>query len=198
MSNSGLRRVVGAAAVAAVAAVGLASMGAGNAAAGPLPGGSKTTIGLDGTAVKITRSGEGIYPVPSVANNGVGRAAEISGNYFANVKGDAEGVFDVGYLIGCQVNISSLSLGGSTALNLTAGTFTLNGNVSIPLTPGTTTKVVLAEKSIKKGVSAVQFKRQDIQIQGCGGAAIARSFATVELRGDYYVQSTLYGTPVNF
>ncbi len=117
-SKLGLRRVAAGAAIVAVSAVGLASMGAGNAAAGPLPGGTKTTFGVDGSSIKITRSAEGIYPVPSVANNGARAAAEVSGNIFVNVRGasSVSGTIETGYILGCQINITGLSGGISGSI----------------------------------------------------------------------------------
>ncbi|MDL9948383.1 hypothetical protein QSJ19_22945, partial [Gordonia sp. ABSL11-1] len=73
-SKRGLRRVVGAGAVAAVAVVGLATMTAGGAGAAPLPNGFKNATGIDGESLQTWRSGESALPAPSVANNGAGRA----------------------------------------------------------------------------------------------------------------------------
>ncbi|MGU3292354.1 MspA family porin [Williamsia sp. M5A3_1d] len=192
MSNSGLRRVIGASAVAAVAAVGLASMGAGNAAAGPLPGGTKTTVGIDGTAVTISRTAESAYPVASVANNGAGRSAEVSANVFARVKGNATGILTTGYIVGCQIDITGLTGGLSGSLNIVGGG-TVAGSISVPLKPGQAVKTPIRVKNIKSGVSAIQYKRYEIAVQQCGGYASARAYTEVQLTGDYYIKSTLYG-----
>ena len=48
-------------------------------------------------------------------------------------------------------------------------------------------------KSIKSGVSAIQYKRYEISVQQCGGYASARAYTEVQLTGDYYIKSTLYG-----
>jgi hypothetical protein len=201
-SKLGLRRLAAGAAIAAVTAVGMASMGAGNAAAGPLPNGSKTTVGVDGTVIKLARTGEGIYPVPSQANNGAGRAAETFGNIFATYPKGTEGKLTVGYLVGCQINIEGLkgglgfSVGGpSDITNLALPNFGISGSLTVPLTPGEVKAVELGSKELKGTAAAIQYRQFQIDIQQCGGYAQARSIAVLETTGDYYIKSTLYGAP---
>ncbi|WP_238981352.1 MspA family porin [Williamsia herbipolensis] len=206
MSNSGLRRVIGASAVAAVAAVGLASMGAGTAAAKPLPNGSKTTVGVDGSVVKLSRTGEKVFPIRTESNNGIDRGAEVTGSVFATFpKGDA-GVLNVGYVVGCQVDITNLSFSPSISFNQGINLLSTNGTpltlgaavspgLTIPLTPGQAKLVEIGEKSGDSGTLGVQYQQVRIDLTKCGGYASARSVATIELRGDNYVKSTLYGTP---
>ncbi|GAA2052339.1 MspA family porin [Williamsia deligens] len=201
-SKLGLRRLAAAAAVVAVSAVGLASMGAGNAAAGALPNGSKTTVGVDGTTIKLARTGEGIFPVKSQANNGAGRAAETFGNFFATYPKGTSGKLTVGYLIGCQINIEGLkgglgfSVGGPSASNaLPLPSFGLSGSLTVPLSPGQVQTVAVGAKELKGTTAAVQLQRFQIDVQQCGGYAQARSIAVLETTGDYYIKSTLYGVP---
>lgn len=194
-SKLGLRRLAAAAAVVAVSAVGLASMGAGNAAAGALPNGSKTTTGIDGEVVTLKRLGESAFPVPSVANNGLGRAAEVSGTIVATAPKGADATLISGYIVGCQVNIGGLSLGLDGSLTLDA-TSAISGNFSLPLSPGKAAFFpVSTPKTIKGGQAIIQYKRQQIDVQQCGGYATARAYSQVELKGDNYIKSTLYGAP---
>ena len=204
-SKLGLRRLAAGAAIAAVSAVGLASMGAGNAAAGPLPNGSKTTVGVDGSVVKLSRTGEAAFPIPTESNNGADRAAEASGNVFATYPKGSDAYLVTGYIVGCQVDISSLSLslGGSTSQALqvvppyvTGSPFGLTGSLSIPLGPGQAKFVKIGDtKSGKGGTLGIQYRQARIDAPGCAGYAQARAASTIELRGDYYVKSTLYGAP---
>lgn len=194
-SKLGLRRLAAGAAIAAVSAVGLASMGAGNAAAGPLPNGSKTTTGIDGEVVTLKRLGESAYPVPSVANNGLGRAAEVSGTIVATAPKGSEATLTSGYIVGCQVSVGGLGIGGSGTFDLT-GALALSGSLSLPLKPGQAVFVPIASpKTVKGGQAIIQYKRQQIDVQTCGGYATARAYSQVELKGDNYIKSTLYGAP---
>jgi len=147
--------------------------------------------------VKLTRSGESVYRVPSVDNNGSTRTAEVNGNVFASVKGgaDVEGTIKTGYIVGCQINISGLSgsLGGT--LDILGGSAGVSGALSIPLEPGQIGYIGLGSRSVKNGVSAIQYKRQAISVSTCGGYAQARAYTTVEIKGDYYIKTTLYGAP---
>ncbi|OZG26585.1 hypothetical protein BH683_024975 [Williamsia sp. 1138] len=193
MSMFGLRRVVGVGAITAVAALGLASMGAGNAAAGPLPSGEKVTVGVDDTVVKLTRTGESAYPVPSQANNGAGRAAEVSGLVTVQA-GEAAGTLTTGYIIGCQINIDGLE-GALTGSADIGGTVGLSGSLTVPLTPGEVKVATIGSKSFDGGFASIQYKRQGIDVQLCGGYAQARAFTIVQTEGNYVIKSTLYGAP---
>ena len=196
MSKSGrfgLRRVVGVGAITAVAAIGLAGVGAGNVAAGPLPSGSKVTQGVDGSVVKISRTGETAYPVPSLANNEAGRAAEVSGLVTVTA-GGVTGTLTTGYIVGCQVDITGLEGGLNTSVDssLSRGP---DGSLSFPLPPGKAAFVSLGTKTFEGGVASIQYKRQHIEVQQCGGYAQARAFSTVQAQGNYVIKSTLYGAP---
>ncbi|SEM28867.1 MspA protein [Rhodococcus maanshanensis] len=54
----------------------------------------------------------------------------------------------------------------------------------------------MAGKDIKKnGKYAVQYQDTQIEIQNCGGYAQARSYTVVEIVGNDYSKTTLYGQP---
>ncbi|SIR76138.1 MspA family porin [Williamsia sterculiae] len=190
----GLRRTVGVAAIAAVAGVGLASMGAGEAAAGKLPNGYKKTVGADGTVAEIIRTGDAVYPVPSVSNNGAGRAAEVFGNIVGKVSGNGDGSLETGYLVGCQVDVSDLTVGLDGTADFVAGTAGLTGSLNIPIKPGQVVSTSLGSKDFK-GVGAIQYQALQIGTEGCGGFAQARAYSTLTVAGDNYIKTTLYGKP---
>ncbi|OPX09676.1 MspA family porin [Gordonia sp. i37] len=208
-SKLGLRRAAGACAITAAAAIGLASMGTGNAAAAPLPNGSKVVTGLDGESVQTIRTGENAWPVPSLAANGAGRAAEVSGTYTVKTEPGVTGRVYVGFLVGCQINITGLEGGLSGSLDLTAGP-SLSGSLSVPLAPGQVSTTVVDYKSIgDAGIAAFQLDHFGIDVQQCGGFAQARSFVYVMAGKGFkvdtdndvidsdggYIQSTLWGKP---
>ncbi|MFT4128195.1 MAG: MspA family porin [Gordonia sp. (in: high G+C Gram-positive bacteria)] len=208
-SKLGLRRAAGACAIAAVAAIGLASTGAGEAAALALPSGSKVTTGANGAYAKIARTGEHAWPQGSLAANGAGRAAEVSGIWATKTSG-LGGKFYLGYLIGCQVDISGLTLDLGAGLDFAAASGSLSAGLSIPLTPGSVASVIVTYKSLNDaGNAAIQLSRYQIDVQGCGGYAQARSVALVRAAAGYTVdedndtltgtgsliQSSLYGKP---
>lgn len=194
-----------AAVTAAIAAVGATSLitGPGTADAARLPNGSKTTTGIDGQKVTIKRTGERANPMPSVANNGAGRAAAVSGTYSATLSKGA-GSMTAGYLVGCQVDIEGLKGGLSGTIGLTSS---LSGSLTVPLTPGQVAFIKSDSMSIKKSKATLMVDSFHINVEQCGGYASARSVVQVmaadgfstdddELSGDSgFVQSTLYGKP---
>lgn len=205
ISKRGMRRLVGAAAISAAATVGLAGMGAGEAAAKPLANGSKVSTGIDGLRMEIKRTGESAVALPSVANNGAGRSAMTSGTYTVNASG-GDGVMQVGYLIGCQVNITGLEGGLSGGLSL-APSASLSGSLSIPLKPGEVAYMPAENLTLKDGKGTIQMSNFSIDVQQCGGYASARSVVTAVAGEDLeiedkkitgssgYLQSSLYGQP---
>lgn len=205
-SKLGLRRVVGAAAIASVAALGLAGMGAGDAAAAKLPNGYKKATGIDGEVVQTWRTNESAYPIPTVANNPTARGFVLSGNYQAKASSDVNGNIAVKYIVGCQVDVSGLELGLGGAISMTAAS--LSGSLTLPLSPGQVAVVDITDKDFKAGKPmSIQLSQLSFNLNGCAGFASARSAVKVIAAKGYntddgtvngegtLIQSTLYGKP---
>ncbi|MBC2642883.1 MULTISPECIES: MspA family porin [unclassified Rhodococcus (in: high G+C Gram-positive bacteria)] len=218
--KSGLRRGARIAGLGAAAAVALGLMSTGAASADtfiPLPDGSKT-----GPNVTLTRTAESALSSPSLAANGAGRVAWVSGTVVADVKGikDVTDVPDAnnttnnagtyngtnastthgvsrvstGYIVGCQVDITGLSANPSFSLGLDS--LSPSVGLTVPLNSGEVKYVPLGGKDIKKdGVYALQYQDSELQVQKCGGFAQARSYSVVEIVGNDYSKTVLYGAP---
>ncbi|KQR98492.1 hypothetical protein ASG12_08610 [Williamsia sp. Leaf354] len=226
-NSTALRRAasLGTMAVVGATAVGLVSQGAANADTfQKLPNGAAR-----GDNLLITRSGESVQVSPSLAANGAGRNAWVSADitlYAPKLKAKKAGpnrgpagetaipgtngvetngasaTLSAGYIVGCQVSIGSLSLGGGLSVNNTGTggvpSVGLNGSFALPLTPGQVSFVLLNYKNIEKaGTYYLSYDRAQLQVQGCGGYAQARSYAVVETTGDDHQKVTLYGKPFN-
>ena len=197
--KSGLRRgarVAGLGAAAAVA-LGLMSTGAANADTFvPLPGGEKV-VNAGSVTAKIACNAESALVSPSLAANGAGRVAWVSGDVFAELGGEVpeEGAtLTTGYIVGCQADITGLEGGLSADLGLDS--LGLGGSLSIPISAGEVKFAKVKSKTdLKPGVSAIQYRDQQIELQGCGGYAQARAYTVLEIPGNHYVKSTLYGQP---
>ena len=98
------------------------------------------------------------------------------------------------YIVGCQVDITGLE-GGLNASIDSSLSLGLDGSLTFPLAPGEAAFVPLGTKTFEGGVASVQYKRQGIEVQQCGGYAQARAFTTVQTEGNYVIKSTLYGAP---
>jgi hypothetical protein len=207
-------RIAGAAATATVA-MGLFSTGAANADTFvPLPDGQKI-----GPGVTVTRNGEHALISPSLAANGAGRVVWVSGNAVADVSVTPEGTvgpnnggnnapgtnnssthgasqLSTGYIVGCQVSIAddAISAGISGGINLSGGN--LGGSIGLNLGPGEVKFVQIDFKDIlKPGHYSVEYQDAEMDIQGCAGYAQARAYTVVEIIGDHYSKTTLYGAP---
>ncbi|MEV0434842.1 MspA family porin [Nocardia sp. NPDC050413] len=203
--------------VATAAAVALGGFAAGSAGADafvPLPDGQKA-----GPGVTITRTAERATVSPSLAANGAGRVAWVSGTVTADVTATPEGEvgpfngpsgkdgsnnssthgasqLNTGYIVGCQVAIGddAISAGVSGGIDLSGGS--LGGSVGLDLGPGEVKFVQIEKKDIlKAGVYSVEYQDVEIEIQGCAGYAQARAYSVVEIIGDHYSKTTLYGAP---
>ncbi|MET7771626.1 MspA family porin [Nocardia sp. NPDC005366] len=215
--TNGLRRGARAAGVGAAAAVamGLLSTGAANADTFvPLPDGQKV-----GPGVTLTRTGEHALISPSLSGNGAGRVVWVSGNATADVTVTPEGEvgpnngpaggpgsnnssthgasqLSTGYIVGCQVSIAddAISAGVSGSVNLDGAG--LGGSFGLQLGPGEVKFVQIDYKDIlKPGVYSVEYQDAEIEIQGCAGYAQARAYTVVEIIGDHYSKTSLYGMP---
>ncbi|WP_067702210.1 MspA family porin [Nocardia jejuensis] len=196
---------------AAIVAIGFFSPGAASAdAVVPLPDGH-----IEGPGVKITSRGERAIISASLASNGAGRSSWLSGSVTAEVEtpdgavGPNNGPLNfpgtndsgthgssnltVGYIVGCQVALGSLS--ANTAFTIST-TPTLVGGFSFPLSPGEVKWLAINNiELVKSGTYTIQYQDVPMDIQGCAGYAQARQFSVVEIIGADYAKVTLYGQP---
>lgn len=199
---------------AAVVAIGLFSTGAANADAFvSLPDGQKV-----GPGVTITRTGEHAVVSPSLASNGAGRTVWVSGNATADVttpdgtvgpwNGPKNGAgtnnssthgssnISTGYIIGCQVNIASDAISAGVSGGISLNSASIGGSIGLNIGPGQVQFVQIDLKDITtSGTYSVEYQDAEMQIQGCAGYAQARAYTVVEVIGDNYSKTTLYGQP---
>lgn len=205
------RRGAAAVAVAAAAVIGATSMGAGHAEAQKLADGYKKVTGFNGEQVEMWRKNESGGPVGTVANNPLSRGVSLSGTYTAKGSSGVGGTLHLGYIIGCQVDISGISLGLSTGFDLTTAALSGAFSLSLPIKPGQVAFVsdVYDTDLSDKGVAALQVSNYQVELPRCGGYAAARSVVQVLAAKGYdakdgtlnadgtVMQSTLYGQPFN-
>ncbi|MFD4456924.1 MspA family porin [Nocardia sp. NPDC058480] len=209
------RRAAWSAGAAVAVTIGLLSAGAANADTFvPLPDGEKL-----GPGVTLSRHGEHAIVSPSLAANGAGRVVWVSGHARADVQVTPEGEvgpyngplnrpgsnnssthgasqLNHGYIVGCQVSIGDEAVSAGLSGGVSTGGLSAGGSVGLNLGPGQVAFVQIDAKDIlKPGVYSVEYQDAEIQIQGCAGYAQARSYSVVEIIGDHYSKTTLYGQP---
>ncbi|MGY0496952.1 MspA family porin [Nocardia sp. FBN12] len=180
----------------------------------PLPDGERV-----GHGVTVKRTGEHAVVSPSMAANGAGRVAWVSANVTADVTITPEGEagpnngpsgadgtnnssthgasqLNTGYIIGCQVSIGDDAIAAGLSGGIDLSGFSVGGSAGIELGPGEVKFVQLEKKDIEKaGVYSIEYQDVEIEVQGCAGYAQARAYTVVEIIGDHYSKTTLYGAP---
>ncbi|PEH76256.1 MspA [Nocardia farcinica] len=202
---------------AAIAAA-ISAAAAGPAAADvlvPLPDGQETAPGAT-----LTRTGEHAVVSPSMAANGAGRVVWVSGTVTAEVtdtptverpgpystpenwpgtnNSSTHGASQVstGYIVGCQVSIGDSAISAGLSGNVSTNGGGVGGSAGIQIGPGQVKFVQVGFKDIlRPGIYSLGYRDFEIEIQGCGGYAQARAYTVVEIIGDHYSKTTLYGAP---
>lgn len=222
MKNNKMRSVAAAAAIASVSAVALASLGAGNAAAGKLPGGFTTQTLADGTKVTVQLKDEFVTRARSGAANATTRNVWTSGKVLVTVGGSGAtgGSVNAGYIVGCQVDLSdggSAGSGGSLGYEPNDGSVPPFNNSdtnvaptgSISLAPGAAKFIPVLDSGVGKynaGETAdstfsfagkrggIAYSQETFQVNGCAGYASAKASVTVKVSTDAVDgYVTLYG-----
>lgn len=141
---------------------------------------------------------------PGPNNGPENDGSENSGTNNSSTHGSSQ--LNTGYIVGCQLDISGLSgdlganLGFPLGVDLEGGTLGgeggLNASISVPISAGEVRWVSIGSKNVTKpGRYAYDYQDVQMEIQGCGGYAQARSYTNLEIIGDNYIKTTLYGQP---
>ncbi|MGW6377678.1 MspA family porin [Rhodococcus sp. NPDC055112] len=218
-SKNGLRRGLQTAAVGATAAIALGffSVGAANAdTLVPLPDGSITETLVDGTVVKITRTGESANISPSLGSTPLHRNVWVSGSTKVELSGaNADGgKIEPGYVVACQLTLGGKG-GADTGMSSNwegegvKQTAKSAGNLSIAPGQAKNVKLLDLEKaddfggeshsganSFKGKGGSVTWADSTIGVEGCAGYAQARSYVKVTANTKNVSSTiTLWGQP---
>ncbi len=163
-----------------------------------------TTTAPDGWTLTVSAKDERQTPVAPLTTAISTREYEVSGVYNGTLTGgDGEtpkGVFEVGYQIGCGIDMSTangVSLTGTAGLNPSIGYFGLdfpgvlpdglvpgiganiNGGITVGLKPGIINTVPVTKKQFESAEPWVSISRFRVKIDGCVGESFIRSYATL-------------------
>ncbi|KQR97519.1 hypothetical protein ASG12_16555 [Williamsia sp. Leaf354] len=205
MNNTKMRFVAAAASIASVTAVGLASMGAGAAAAASLPGAFTSTTLVDGTKVTVELKNQSYGVQRSTVALPTSRNVTVSGQVIVTIGGKAVGANVLaGYLVGCQLSFSSNGgIDGGADIDLTNQTTpivpdddsTNGGSGSFAIAPGQAAYVPIVDTTDSDGNKVNSFsiagKRGGIAYSGerfsvdaCAGYASAKPKIVVTVSTD--------------
>jgi hypothetical protein len=152
------------------------------------PGIAKT---LDGRTLTVLGKNETQLPVAPLTTSLSSRDWLVGGTFTGTTTGSvAGGTLEVGYQIGCGVEMDKVKLNGTIAgtfgnSTLGIGGFNAPGTISTPITgqievlprPGTITNVTVDKKEFKATSVRVTLRDIHIKVDNCVGASSLRSYA---------------------
>ena len=160
------------------------------AVASEVPGIAKT---LDGRTLTVAAKNETQLPVAPLTTSLSARDWVVGGTFTGSTTGDvAGGTLEVGYQIGCGVEMDKVKLNGALTGVLGNTNFgqagvilppsvAIQGNAQIEVEPrpGTVTNVTVDKKSFKGTSARVTIKDVHIKVDNCVGASSLRSYAVL-------------------
>jgi len=162
----------------------------------------------DGWIMTVGGRDEVQLPVPPLTTAISTREYQVSGTFTGSLKGPgggpAKGVLEVGYQIGCGIDMTtgngvivSGNMGGAAGIgigflpNLAYGDFlvpsvggSIGGGVAVSLKPGLVNTVPVTRKTFVGTAPWVGIHKFRIKIDGCVGESFIRSYATLAKSND--------------
>jgi hypothetical protein len=167
-----------------------------------------TTKSPDGWTLTISAKDEIQLPAAPLTTALSSREYIVGGVYNGALTGDGsspKGVFEVGYQIGCGIDMSTsngVSLTGTAGINPSIGYFGLDfpgiqpdgiapgiganvsGAITVGLKPGIINVVPVTKKQYKGAAPWVSISNFHVKIDGCVGESFIRSYATLSKSTD--------------
>ncbi|MGW6619586.1 MspA family porin [Nocardia sp. NPDC055002] len=142
----------------------------------------------------FSKSGETALISSALNANGTGRTAWVSGVVTAEAPADSVMELEVGYLVGCQVDLEGLEADLGADIDLKSPS--ISAGLSIPLNAGEVKYYKITDIDLVDGHGAINYRDQGIEITGCGGYAQARSMVSlISDDGPNRYAGYLYGRP---
>jgi len=162
--------------------------------ASEVPGIAKTP---DGRTLTVVGKNETQLPIAPLTTSLAARDWLVGGTFTGTTTGKVEGgSLEVGYQIGCGVEMDKVKLNGSIGgtfgnSSLGIGGFNAPGTISAPIQgqveveprPGTVTNVTVDKKTFKGTSARVTVRDIHIKVDNCVGASSLRSFARLTSSG---------------
>jgi len=146
----------------------------------------------DGRTITVAAKDETQLPVAPLTTSLAARDWLVGGTFTGNTGSVGGGTLEVGYQIGCGVEMDKFKLNGSAglalgnaAINVTGflapGLFTIpiQGQFEVEPRPGTITNVVVDKKTFKGTSTRVTLRDIHIKVDNCVGASSLRSYAVL-------------------
>ncbi len=185
--------------------VSLFCVGAGVAAADPLPIADVTQSAVtdDGWHLSDSLSRMTINSVPNMAATAFTREGFVTGKAAASIDGNGavpvnSGTLVMGLQLGCQIDLSeggSVDVGADAGINpgfsgssnilgMIGPYAEVNGSISVNLLPGTIKNIVLGKKALKGRTGEIVVHDAHVKVDACGGPVSIRFFTTAMIDTD--------------
>jgi hypothetical protein len=160
-----------------------------------------STSTLEGVTLTISAKNETQMPVLPLTTAISTREYVVGGVFTGSITGSAapEGIFEVGYQIGCGIDMSTgggVLLGGNVqgalgadlgivptlppiVIPIVGGGVGINGTLGVNLKPGIINTVPVTKKAYKGAAPEVEVSMFRVRIDGCVGESFIRSYATL-------------------
>jgi hypothetical protein len=171
------------------------------AADGRVASSPPSTSTLDGVTLMISAKNETQMPVLPLTTAISTREYVVGGVFTGSITGSAApaGIFEVGYQIGCGIDMSTgggVLVGGNVqgalgadlgivpalppiVIPIAGGGVGINGTLGVNLKPGIINTVPVTKKAYKGAAPEVEVSMFRVRIDGCVGESFIRSYATL-------------------
>ncbi len=147
-------------------------------ASGP-PGIAETA---DGRTLTVLAENETQLPVAPLTTALSTRDWMVGATFAGTTTGEASGgTLEVGYQIGCGVEMNQIRLGGTEGANVNAASisFPTLGAIDVRIRPGTVINAPVMTKEFKGNKTRVIVKDIHVRVDGCVGKSNLRSYAVL-------------------
>lgn len=134
----------------------------------------------DGRTLTVAAANETQLPVPPLTTSLSSRDWLVGATFTGSATGSVGGgTLEVGYQIGCGIEMNQVRLGGTlgATLNPASVVVPIQGQVDVRARPGSVTNAVVMKKEFKGTKTRVIVKDIHIHVDGCVGASTLRSYA---------------------
>ncbi len=167
---------------------------------GRVASGPPVTSTLEGVTLTISAQDETQMPVLPLTTAISTREYVVGGVFTGSIAGSAapEGIFEVGYQIGCGIDMSTgggVFIGGNAQgafgvdlgilpavpilIPIAGGGVGINGTLGVNLKPGIINNIPVTKKVYKGAAPEVEVRNFRVRIDGCVGESFIRSYATL-------------------
>lgn len=134
----------------------------------------------DGRTLTVVAANETQLPVAPLTTALSSRDWLVGATFTGSTTGSVGGgTLEVGYQIGCGIEMNQVRLGGTLGANLNPSSIAvpIQGQVDVRSRPGTVTNAVVMKKEFSGTRTRVIVKDVHVHVDGCVGASTLRSYA---------------------